>query len=294
MSRNIKIIIVLFITSFFWSSAGLSGKILLRTFDPLVLTVYRFSLASFILLPFFAAEKSSHKKLFRKLGPISLLSAINVIFFYYGLRITTASASTLIYAATPLAVTILSYLFLKEKVSERKLIGILTGFGGIVMIVLLPFMESQIGFMSSLKGNILIAMAMLTWSLYTIGSRLYLKKGEYSPLSISFISTTVMGGTALLFCLVTKKALWRPEYFSPSNLFWIIYSAIFITIITFLLYQWLIKITSATTASLKHYLEAALAVILNVIFLKEKITIWFLVGSALVFTGIYFATSKKG
>ena len=73
-------------------------------------------------------------------------------------------------------------------------------------------------------------------------------------------------------------------------MFTLIYSAIFITIITYFLFQWAIERVSAITASFKQYIETLFAIILNLILLGERLTYGLIVGGLLVLIGIAIAT----
>ena len=73
----------------------------------------------------------------------------------------------------------------------------------------------------------------------------------------------------------------------------LLYTAIFVTLVTYFLYEWAIEHISATTASFKQYLETVFAIILNGIFLHEHMTVGFGIGSICIIIGLVIATANK-
>lgn len=99
---------------------------------------------------------------FRNIGRTGLLSAgvvaIGAFFFVNSLKQTTAANTLIILAATPLFSSLLSWLFLHEKIARRTWIAIIICFGGILLIFS--------GSLSSglLLGDLLALGATLMWA----------------------------------------------------------------------------------------------------------------------------------
>ncbi len=99
---------------------------------------------------------------FRNIGRIGLLSALVVttggIFFVNSLKHTAAANTLIILAATPLFSSLLSWLFLRDKIARRTWVAIIICFGGILLI----FSGSlQSGF---LFGDLLALGATFMWA----------------------------------------------------------------------------------------------------------------------------------
>jgi drug/metabolite transporter (DMT)-like permease len=99
---------------------------------------------------------------FRNTGRAGLLSAVVVavgsLFFVNSLKHTTAANTLIILAAAPLFSSLLSWLFLREKIARRTWVAIFICFGGILLI----FSGSlQSGL---LLGDLLALGATLTWA----------------------------------------------------------------------------------------------------------------------------------
>jgi len=292
MSSRSLALTAIIISSLLWGTAGVAAKVLIREINPFVAAFYRFLIASLIILPFFLHEKKP-RSVWRGLLPLSLVGAINVPLFYLGLKTTTANSASLIYAAVPLATAVLSNILIKEKSPAKRLVGILVGLLGVITIILLPALEKGEALSGALEGNLFITLAMLSWTLYTIGSRYFLAKNQFSPLTITSVYFFTITVVCLVLVCLSGQPFFTPTILVPKYLFTLIYSAIFITLVTYFLFQWAIQRISVTTASLKQYLELVFSVWLNVTLLGEKITAGFVFGSLLVIAGVAIATGSQ-
>lgn len=113
-------------------------KIALQEIPVFTFNFLRFFISLLLILPLFLREKPKITKDVYKLIPLSLLPVMNITLFAFGVRLTTATTGQMIYGAVPIVAGVLSYLFLSEKVGLNKIVGILLGFIGTMIIVLLP------------------------------------------------------------------------------------------------------------------------------------------------------------
>lgn len=294
MSEKSIALISIVLASLLWASAGVVAKILLMYFTPFPLAFLRFFFASLIILPFFlsALKKDKHRIVLKEILPIALLSSTNIMLFYFGLTFTTNNASAIIYASAPLITVFFAHHTLKEAASTKKAAGIVLGFVGVLTILLLPLIEKGAVESGDIRGNLLIVIASFTWAFYTIGSRHLINKKGYSPLIVTSISLFT---STLVFSLFTH--LFFPmNYISPlfirNNLLLVLHLALTVTVATYLLYQWAIKHSSASTASLSNYLQPVFSILLGITILGEPITHGFVIGSTLVFLGVFLVTGS--
>jgi len=285
-------LIAIVLASFLWSTAGV-GKILVRVFDPFTATFVRFLIASLVIFPLVLKEKHKTNTWIRDLVPVATLSTVNVLFFYIGLTTSTANAATIIYTASPLLVAVLARLLIKEPLSAAKLAGILVGLVGTLLVALLPMIEKNHMVSGEFGGNLFFLGAVVAWSLYAIASRRVLRTGRYSPILLS--ATSIFTTTALLlpFSVVHVQPQYVSRVLDPYYLSLFLYVGIFLTVATYMLYQWAIKHSSATTASLHVYLQTVFAVAFNIVVLDEQLTVGFLIGSVLVIAGVFLATGAR-
>jgi len=292
-SRTIAFIAIV-TASLFWSTANVVAKIMLRTFDPFPLAFLRFALAAIIMLPFLLRERKVRwQTLLKDVLPIALFSTANIILFYVGLQWTNANASALIYTATPVLSALLAKYFIGEHITRRKFFGIVLGLIGVLIIVLLPIIERGGIVTGNVKGNTLIFIATFVWAVYTVGSRNLISVKHYSPVTISAVSIITSAVVFFIATLILPHRDYVAPLANPINILLIIHLAIIVTVASYLLFQWAIQHSSATTASFSNYLQPVFAVWLAAIILGERLTQGLVVGSVLVIAGVFLATGVE-
>jgi drug/metabolite transporter (DMT)-like permease len=292
-SRKIALL-SLFVASIFWASAGVAAKTLLRSFDPITVGALRLTMASLVILPFFLkVTPKISKKMILDILPVSLFSAGNFLFYLFGINRTTANASAIIYTVTPISVAVLSGIFIGEKISRQKTTGILLGLSGVLTILLLPIVENGHAIAGDVIGNVIIFGAMLMFALYNVGTRRLISIKSYHPFTIIGASLFVSALCFLCLFFLFPHAPLTPSIFVPVNFLTTFYLATFVTVLPYVLHQWAIKHSSATTGALTTYIQPVFGFVFNGILLGEMITGGFLVGSFLVFAGTFVATGAQ-
>jgi len=292
MSSRKKAIIAIIIASMLWGTAGVAGKTLIAGAHPFIISFYRFLIASLCILPFFLKGKPSFRT-WRRLMPLSLFGALGVPLFYFGIQTTTANSALLIFTTSPLTTAFLSSILIREIHSTKKLFGIILGLAGAMLIILLPLIEKNGIAVGDFTGNLFIVCSMFCWTLYTIGSKKIHLMDTHSPIvitSIYFFSATLL---SFVLAFSTHQSFMLPSLLSPTYIFTLLFSGVFITFITYYLFQIAIRNISVTTASLKQYIELIVGIVLNIFLLRENPSFGFLLGTFFVILGLIIATGSK-
>jgi drug/metabolite transporter (DMT)-like permease len=175
---------------------------------------------------------------------------------------------------------------------KNKLLGIGIGLFGALLISLLPVLEKGSQINGDILGNLFIFFAMVFWAIYTIGSQHAIRRG-YSPITITSMSLFV---SAFIFCIITLLTYHGNLLISfsrPDTLLLLLHLSLLVTVATYLLYQWAIKHSSGTTASLNIYLQPVFGLGINALLLGERVTTGLLIGSTFVILGVVLATKRK-
>lgn len=292
MSVRTKALLAILIAAVLWGGAGTVGKILVREGNPFVVTFYRFGIASMLLFPTFLKVKKPPGYL-RDLVPLGMFNALNVILYYSGLTTTTANTAMIIGTATPITTLVLSHFLTKDHITKEKVIGILTGFIGALLIVLLPLFQKGSVVHGDFRGNVLLIAGMICWSMYIVRSRVMVAQKTYTPLLATLMNFFVTTATAGLFALLNNQSFVLPALHKPYYAGTLIYASIAITIVTFFLFQWAVQHLSAATVSLKEYLQLIIAIGLNALILNEQLTVFYGVGAMLIVIGVFITTGQK-
>ena len=169
----------------------------------------------------------------------------------------------------------------------------MTGLSGALMIVILPAIEHGQMVSGDLTGNIVISVGVLLWAFYTIISRHSISTGKVSPLVFSAFNFFTTTGVSFLFAITTKQQFFSPGVLQPTYVLTLLYTAIMVTVVTYVLFSWAVKHIAATTASLKEYLQLFFGLLLNTLILGEAITAGLLVGGVLIIVGVSIATGAN-
>lgn len=260
-------------------------KIGLREVPPLSFAFLRFLLALLFLIPYLLKQKWQDYII---VLPLSVLATLNIAFFVLGIQTTTATISQLLYAGSPLITVLISYIVLKSENRNEKILGIIIGFLGILVIVFLPVIEGNRLLSGDMLGNVLIVAGVILYSFYLSFS----KKAQvkFSPLFItsSFILTTVF---VLLpfFIWDTLNSLWF-QNISTGGILSILYAGLLGTLVPYYLIQYTVRHGGAVFASLSFYLIPIFAFLTAFLLLGESLTPGILIGGTLALLGVYLAT----
>ena len=257
-------------------------KIGLQTIPPFAFTLLRFVIALVFILPIFLNQKPNIKNIL-EVVPVTLLSTINIILFILAVRFIPANIGTLIYVMVPIIVSILSYFVLNEKITWIKILGVLLGFLGSLILF---FSSTVIGFSSldNLVGIVLIFVGAVSYSFYLIFSKSLQKK--YSPVYITsvFNLTTVLA--SLLF-LPAELNLLDVNRFDISlvSVASILYVSVVGTSLYYLLGQYAVKYGSPVFSSLILYVQVPFTAIAASLLIGEKVTGNFWVAALFIVIG---------
>jgi len=291
--NSYHIFFLVVIAAILGGGAGVFGKIALAEIPPFSFTFLRFLIASIFLIPFSLKYLPAFKRKDYKIILLSLLASANVVLFAFGIKHTTANISQMIYTAVPIVSALLSFYYLKERFGVNKIFGIVVGFVGTVIVVLLPLISSNNGG-STIGGNLTIVAAMLSISLYWVLSKKF--HAQYSSLEINnyFIFTT----TGLLFFLSIFDLFKEPTWWqgvSTNAYLALIFVAVLSTAIYYLISQIIVKKATPVMASMVLYVQPFTTFIWAYYFLSEKLSVLFLIGVflSLLGVGIYNFSIKR-
>jgi drug/metabolite transporter (DMT)-like permease len=288
-ARFSSVDLMLIAMSLIWGINFTAIKGALATFSPLSFNAIRFASASLLLLSFLWIRERNFGIKRKDLGRFVLLALVgNVayqLFFINGIALTSATDSALILATTPIFIVIFSALLRVEKTSRRVVLGVISSFVGVAIIILgsgQPLTLSS----SSLMGDLLIVVNPICWGLYTVLSKPMLK--EYSPLKLTTI-TIAMGTVPLV--LVGIPSLSSENWAAISTPAWLglAFSACFAIALAYVLWSTGVSRIGSARTALYEYIVTVFAVATAWILLSESMTAIQIAGAALVFVSLYLA-----
>lgn len=211
----------------------------------------------------------------------SCLDLANNLCVVVALRHVSLTLFYILVFLSPMCITFLAAIFLREKIGIRKGLAIVAGFTG-VAIAVNPFGSSRQG---DWIGFAACMVCVTCFSVNMVWSRV-LTRTE-TPASLAFFSGVVMtgaGGTAMLVHIVPLN--WR-------ELGGLTAMGAFCAAGTICFYVAL-KHTAASTVSQYHYTQLVTGSLLTFLIWRELPTIWMVAGGALIVAaGLYMAVLTR-
>jgi drug/metabolite transporter (DMT)-like permease len=284
--RNQRGFVALIITLLIWGTTFLVTKVVLQEIGPLQLTALRFALAFLVLAPLAARQGFKLKDVFR---PTFMLFGLTGTTLYYslqnlGLSLTSISSASLILSIVPVITAVLAVIFLKERLTKLRLLGI--GLVTIGMILVALNSSGSSDGSNPWLGNILIFASGLAWAVYTIQGRKMV--GSYPALVMTAAST----GAGLIFLL--PFAGWETvtsglPHLSPLGILEIVYLGVAAFALTMFLWNYALHYLSASVASTYLNLVPIIGVASG--FLLGERPPWLqLVGGGLAVLGVWISS----
>jgi drug/metabolite transporter (DMT)-like permease len=275
-----------------WGTTWAAIRVSLEGIPPITGVALRFTVAAAALLalvPFFGVKLGqSRAERWLWLANGVLTFAIPYGILYWAEQVVPSGLAAVLYATYPLMIAVIAHVLLpEERLTWKKVVGVLIGFVGVAVI----FSED---FRALGGSQVLSAAAILLVSpfLAALGSALVKRWGQgVHPLSITampmLITAVVTGAAALML----ERG--REVTFGTAPVLALLYLAIMGSAVTFTLYFWLLKHQTATAMGLITYAIPVIAVTVGTLFFDEPFTLRIVIGAALVLVGVAVAVRKR-
>src|SRR5215218_4819345 len=269
-----------------WGGAFFFIGVAVRHVPPLTYVLLRLSIAAAAMWLFLRLKGQSVDLPRSVWGSMLVLALLNnalpfALFGWSQTHIASGLASIL-NATTPIwGVVVAHFLTHDERMTPRKIAGVLLGFGG-VAVMIGPSLLASIG--SSALAQLACVTASLSYALAAVWARRFRRQG-ISPLSV----TTGQLTAGALIMLPMSMLIDRPwTYALPPLSAWaaIVALALFCTAFGYVLYFRLIATSGATNALLVTLLVPPVAILLGALFLNETLAPQDFIGLGLIALGL--------
>lgn len=200
---------------------------------------------------------------------------INWILLFEAYRYTTVATATLCYYLAPVFVILVSPIFLKEKLTKKKLICVLVALVG--MFFVSGVMETGIPTMAEIRG-VLLGIGAAGFYASVIVMNKHLKNISAFERTITQLGTAAI--VLLPYTMVTENVV-LAEVDMKSWVFLLIVGIVH-TGIAYAVYFAAMKDLKGQTIAIFSYIDPIVAIILSACFLKEAMGIYGVVGAVLI------------
>jgi len=221
--------------------------------------------------------------------------AVNQLFFFHGLNLSSSFNSGIIMSMNPIMVGVLSYFMLKEKPTLMKIAGVLLGASGAILLTL----KGAVGSGDSIIGDLFLIINAMSYALYLVLVKPLMSR--YAPITVI---TWVFTFGLFFVCIFpsTIPDLLQTDFGTiPSEIYLkIVYIIVGVTFFTYLLTIYGLQFLSPTVSSSYIYFQPLLVVLFAFVFsylnwsadYTNTITFEKITYMILIFLGVYL-TSKS-
>jgi drug/metabolite transporter (DMT)-like permease len=271
--------------SVFWGIPYLFIKIAVRELDPAVVVFARVGIATAVLLPV-AAHRGVLRQLRGGMLAIAALACVQIVgpflLISYGEQHIASSLTSLLIAADPLLVALFALRFdPSERVSGLRLVGLLIGMGGVVVLLGLDVGGDR----QRLLGAALVLLAAAGYA----ASALLIKRPAIAALPILGVVTVecITATIVLLPLAVTRLPSRIPSLEVMVSL---LVLGLICTALAYLAFFALVAEVGASRGTVITYVNPAVSVLLGVTLLGESLNVAIIMGFLLIIAGSWLST----
>ena len=273
--------------SFLWATAAIAGKFGLKSAGPVELLEMRLLITSIILLTFgFFRQKErglpklEEWKLILVYGCIG--TGLYLGSFFYAIQTVSAGLVNLIVATSPMVMLAINVAWSKRNVGHYEISGMTLSLVGLGLAAYPNISISQ----DSIFGIAFLVIGMIGFAVANI----YFSKFNLSISRSDFNGWQLLvGGCVLLpFLFIKHNSKIVLNLNLVMSVLWLVVA---VSILAVSIWFYLLKI-DPVKASQWLYLSPVIGYILSYIFLGEPITIFSILGTLLVISGLFIARKK--
>lgn len=237
---------------------------------------------------FYKSEKVDRKDYLKFFYAAVCGVGINMVFFLKGLEYTSPVHASVIMTSSPIIILLMSSFFLKEKITRLKIVGVILGCIG--AIVLTVYGKSERAADNILLGNLFIFLNAVFYSIYII----LIKKLTVKYHPFTFMKWLFLFGILLVTPLgITEFSEVDWQNFTPYVSFSVIFIVVGATFGTYVLNPLALSRLKASTVGTFIYIQPVLAGIFAMLMGVDSIGIVKISAALLIFAGVYLVSYNQ-
>ena len=267
--------------SFIWSSAFTSAKILVTAASPLMVLSLRFFISGLLGI---ALARMLGQKIQLNKGEWTVVviigisqNAIYLAFNFIAMQWIEASLAAIIASLLPLVVAAVCWIFLGEKTGFKGMLGLIVGFGG-VLVIMLDKLSSSNAYLG--MTLCLIAVAALAGATLYVGRMMSLNKNV-----VMIVGLQMLVGSLTLFPFSLIFETWSIEW-STSFVLAFLYTTLVPGLFGTLIWFFLVRRIGPVKAATFHFLNPFFGVLVAALILSEPLSMRDGIGVTIIMAGI--------
>lgn len=292
MKTNLKVHLALFMVSLIYGATFTIAKQVMPEYvKPFAFILLRVSVAAvciFIFHSIFVKKHITERKDFLQLGISALFGvAFNMLLFFKGLSITTPINGSVLMMNTPIFVVVFAALYLKEKITIQKILGIvIAAFGAILLMG-----GTRLNFSNeTVWGDVMVTANAIIYAFYLVYAKSLMQK--YHPLTVTMWSFVFGWFVVLPFGAGEFMEIDFAD-FTPKIWLFVGFITIGSTFITYVLNAYALRKASSSLVGTYIYLQPVLATLIAIISGKDMLTFEKCCYILVIFCGVFLVSWRK-
>ena len=278
--------LLLSILAILWGGSFFFAEIAISTVPPFTIVAARVSLAALTLIVFCVVAKLEIKITVEILSAYIGMGLLNNVIPFslivWGQTQIASSLASILNATTPLFTLVVAhFLTADEKMNTKKLIGVLVGFAGVV-IMISPQLVGQLN--GTIIGQFLVLGAALSYAFSGVYGRRFKKLGV-NPI-VTATGQLIMSSLILIPIALVIDNPWRLAVPDLKVLLAIIALAILSTSLAYVIFFEILQRAGASNLLLVTFLIPVTAIFLGVLVLNEMLFLEQIVGMIILAVGL--------
>ena len=246
------------------------------------------SVLLFWMISFFGPKEKIAKEDFPRIIAAAFFGvAFNMLTFFKGLSYTSPIMGAVLMVTTPMIVLVLSAILMKERMENRKILGIFLGLAGTIALIL--YGKSIVNAPNAMLGNLLVFVNAVSYGFYLIIVKKLMDKYNV----FTFVKWIYTFGFIMVlpFGWSEFQEIDFPNL--PIDIIWkIAFVVVVSTFLTYLLNLVSMRELKPTTVAVFIYLQPLFATVFAVSLGKDDLSLVKLLSAELIFVGVYLVTQK--
>ena len=283
--------LLLIVANAIYGTSYVVSRVVLQDVGPATLALVRLVIGALLLVPLALARRPAGDRLSRGdhgrvfwMGLLGFAGAFG--FGNWGIARSTATNAALLITVEPLALILLSPVFLGEKLSRREKVGALLTVIGATLVVVNGVPGVSVTLLPHWHGDLLLVLSGLSYAAYSLIGRGVLARHAALPVT----AWSILWGLAAVAPLAGLEWLdGRRPAWSPAALWGAAYLGLVVTAFGYLVWNYALERVEAPRLAAFINVQPVVGALLGVWWLHEPLTVFILAGGALVLLGLHIA-----
>ncbi|MFN2745800.1 DMT family transporter [Bacillus sp. z60-18] len=284
-----KVILGIISVTLIWGYTWVTMKIAIHDIPPVLFSALRLLIGAvplFIILVIKGKKRAIGKENLKNYFVMGLLMGLGYMgVLTYGMQFVDSGKTSVLVYTMPIFVTVISHFRLTEKINVYKMIGLISGFIGLLFIFgteILHFEKNVI------FGELCVLIAALSWAVANVFSKLRFHNTDM----IHMNAWQLLIGTVflLIFSFILEPT--HSLHWSNAAVLSLLFNGLFSTAFTFVIWFWVLNQIEASKASMALMFVPVLGLFFGWLQLREPITYNIMAGAFLICIGIFMNTYR--